>query len=315
MHFLRIQEGMVENAMTRSIFPQFNLLFFYNIPLKMRQVPKNKQNKLTSRQRTTFRNTILTYYRQHPRRLPWRETDDPYRITVSELMLQQTQVDRVLSKYGEFVEAFPNFSALAEAPLQDVLLVWQGLGYNRRAKALKDIAILVMTDYDGILPSEPEELETFPGIGPATAREIAAFAFNKPVVFIETNIRSLFIHFFFPDAANIPDRSILPLIEATLVRDNPREWYYALMDYGSMLKRNVPNPGRKSAHYARQSRFEGSDRQIRGAIIRLLTSEDTVPENTIIAKTGCDPDRGEKIMNTLVAEGLVQRENGLVFIP
>lgn len=271
--------------------------------------------KLTPHQITAFRNTILTFYRQHPRRLPWRETDDPYRLAVSELMLQQTQVDRVLSKYGEFVDAFPNFSALAEAPLQDVLLVWQGLGYNRRAKALRDIAIRVVTDYDGILPSEPEKLETFPGIGPATAREIAVFAFNKPVVFIETNIRSVFIHFFFPDAANIPDRSILPLIEATLVRGNPREWYYALMDYGSMLKRKEPNPGRKSAHYIRQSRFEGSDRQIRGAIIRLLTSENNVPEDTIMAQICCDPTRGARILNTLVAEGLVQRENGLVFIP
>ncbi|MFC1509819.1 A/G-specific adenine glycosylase, partial [Candidatus Omnitrophota bacterium] len=217
--------------------------------------------KLTRKEILGFRRTIYSYYKKHQRQLPWRETSDPYCITVSELMLQQTQVDRVIDKYNLFIREFPDFAALAQASLLDVLRVWQGLGYNRRAKALREIAIKVMNDYKGILPSSPDLLKTFPGIGPYTAQAITAFAFNKPAVFIETNIRCVYIHFFFNSRTEVKDGDIFPVVEQTLDSGNPRKWYSALMDYGVMLKKEHLNPGRKSAHYSKQSRFEGSDRQ------------------------------------------------------
>lgn len=185
-------------------------------------------------------------------------------------MLQQTQVERVHDKYHAFVRELPDFRSLADAPLQHVLALWQGLGYNRRAIALKRIAEKVSIEHKGSLPASVELLQEMPGIGHATACSIAAFAFNMPVAFIETNIRRVFIHHFFNDRANVHDSEILPLVEAALDRKNPREWYYALMDYGSDLKKKIPNPNRKSAHYSRQSRFEGSTRQKRGAILRYI---------------------------------------------
>lgn len=202
--------------------------------------------------------------------LPWRATRDPYRVLVSEVMLQQTQVSRVKPKYEEFVRAFPDARALAAAPFADVLRVWQGLGYNRRAKALKQIAEVVVAKHGGEVPATMEELTALPGVGRATAGQVLAFAFGIGVPFIETNIRAVFLHEFFADAADVPDAAILPLVEATLDRERPREWYWALLDYGAYLKATVPNPSRRSRHHARQGRFEGSNRQLRGRLLAEL---------------------------------------------
>ena len=239
--------------------------------------------------------------------MPWRETTDPYHILVSEIMLQQTQVERVLKKFPEFILAFPDFTALATAPLADILAVWQGMGYNRRAIALQKCAILVMKDYQGRLPEEVETLVTFPGIGRATAGSITAFAFNMPVVFIETNIRRVFIHFFFPGSATVGDAEILPLVEQTLYRNNPRVWYWALMDLGTSLKNTVSNPNRRSAHYSRQSSFHGSDRKIRGSILRILLEEHFMDDLDFVVRLGEDPGRVKRILVTLESEGFIQR--------
>jgi A/G-specific adenine glycosylase len=186
-------------------------------------------------------------------------------------MLQQTQVDRVTEKYQQFIQVFPDVSTLARAPLRTILKVWQGLGYNRRALALKKIAQIVAKQYNNKIPRSLDELVKLPGIGQTTASEILAFAFNQPTVFIETNIRSVFIHFFFPDREDVSDDEILPLVGKTLDSSNPRKWYYALMDYGGTLKKRYTNPSRKSAHYNKQSPFNGSNRQVRGKIVRFLT--------------------------------------------
>lgn len=217
-----------------------------------------------------FRELVWDYYRDHARAMPWRDQPSPYNVVISEVMLQQTQVSRVLQKYPLFVALFPNFASLAAARTVEVLAAWQGLGYNRRALNLQRLAQAVIEQHDGQLPADPTQLIKLPGIGPGTAGSIAAFAFNEPVTFIETNIRRVFLHHFFADHADVPDSDLLPLINKTLDREHPREWYYALMDYGTHLASSVPNPNRRSKHYTRQSRFEGSDRQIRGAIIRLL---------------------------------------------
>jgi A/G-specific adenine glycosylase len=184
-----------------------------------------------------FQQMVLDYYRDHGRPMAWRDTTDPYRIFVSEIMLQQTQVERVTVKYPEFLTAFPDFRTLAQAPLADILAAWQGMGYNRRALSLQKCAQRVMDEYSGTLPADVDTLATFPGIGRATASSICAFAFNMPVVFIETNIRRVFIHYFFPDADAISDIEILPLAEKSVYRENPRVWYWALMDLGTALKK------------------------------------------------------------------------------
>ncbi len=213
---------------------------------------------------------MWNYYRQHGRMFPWRKTSDPYKILVSEIMLQQTQADRVVNKYREFVRAFPTFRALSRAPLRDVLQAWQGLGYNRRALHLKAAASEVVQKFGGRLPSETDELMKFPGVGQGTAGAIHAFAFNLPSVFIETNIRAVFLYFFFRRKKKVGDEEIFPFIQKTLDQKNPREWYWALMDYGAMLKKTRPNPNRRSAHYAKQSPFRGSTREERSKILKAV---------------------------------------------
>ncbi len=254
-----------------------------------------------------FQGMIYRHYREHGRKLPWRMTQNPYRILVSEIMLQQTPVQRVTGKYERFIKIFPDFSSLARAPLRMVLREWQGLGYNRRAIAIKQIARRVMEEFHGNLPPSVEILMTFPGIGRATASAVSAFAFCIPTVFIETNIRRVFIHRFFHDRTDIRDAEILPLVEETLDTSNPREWYYALMDYGVMLKQRYENFNRRSAHYQRQPPFQGSNRQIRGMILKTLSRELYVSEREIAQKFPITP---EKIKNTLIQlekEGFVKK--------
>jgi len=168
----------------------------------------------------------------------------------------------------------------------------------------------VVSEYGGTLPRDPEVLATFPGIGPATASSICAFAFNLPVVFIETNIRRVFIHAFFPGEISVDDRAILPLVARALDRKNSREWYWALMDYGTTLKKTVPNPNRRSTAYVRQAPFTGSDRQIRGRILTMLVGRSGVFENQILADLGEDPTRVRRILAALETEGFLVKNRG-----
>lgn len=259
-----------------------------------------------------FQAIIQHYYGQKRRPFAWRDQISSYRVVVSEIMLQQTQTDRVVPKFEQFVAQFPDFESLAKADFAEVLKYWKGLGYNRRAMALQKIAQLVVAQHNGILPSSPEILETFPGIGKATARSIVAFAFNSPTVFIETNIRTVFIYFFFQDRTDVHDKELEPLIAQTVDPVNPREWYYALMDYGVMLKKTVGNLSRKSSHYAKQSKFEGSDRQIRGKILQLLLDHRTVAQDQVALLLEKDQQRVAKILHDLVSEGFVMSNNDLL---
>jgi A/G-specific adenine glycosylase len=258
-----------------------------------------------------FRKEIHGYYAGRGRDLPWRKTDDPYRIVVSEIMLQQTQVDRVVRKYEEFIRIFPDFASLHKAPLAEVYRAWQGLGYNRRALALKKIAEAVVEKHGGRLPDSLEELLKLPGIGKATASSIRAFAFNAPEVFIETNIRAVYIHCFFNGRRDVDDKEIAALVERTLDKKRPRVWYNALMDYGAMLKRKFPNPSRGSAHYTTQSPFEGSVRQARGAVLRVLLKSPASSEKEITAKLNGVIDKDlRKILDDLTKEGLLSMKKG-----
>ena len=259
----------------------------------------------------TFQRTIYAYYKKSGRVLPWRATRDPYLILVSEMMLQQTQVVRVLPKYSAFIKRFPTFRSLARSSFTVVLGHWQGLGYNRRALYLHQLSKIVIQDHQGLLPRTAQELQGLPGIGPTTAAAISAFAFNTPEVFIETNIRSVYLHFFLRGKIGILDRELLPLVEQTLNRKNPREWYWALFDYGVMLKASHPNPSRASKHHIRQSPYQGSRRQARAVILRAVLHN---PGITQIALRPMISRRYTDIIQTLVNEGFILEKNGKFYI-
>jgi A/G-specific adenine glycosylase len=261
-----------------------------------------------------FRKIVLDHYRHYGRDFAWRRTTDPYRILVSEIMLQQTQVERVTQKYPEFITAFPDFPSLAGAPLSDVLAAWQGMGYNRRAISLQKCANRVVDEYDGILPQDPEVLITFPGIGKATAASICSFAFNMPVVFIETNIRRVFIHYFFGDQEKVDDSEILPIALEALPVKRSREWYNALMDLGAALKKSGPNPNLRSRHYAKQAAFEGSDRELRGIILRMLLENPGLDIANLIRNTGEESERVIRITGSLEKEGFLTKTGAMLMI-
>lgn len=268
-----------------------------------------------------FKKTIWDYYKKNGRHdLLWRKTRDPYKILISEVMLQQTQVTRVIEKYKSFLKKFPTVKALAEAPLKDVLLEWQGLGYNRRAKYLKLCAEKVMSEYNGKFPKTLKELVALPGIGPATAGDILAFAYNIPVPVIETNIRSVFIHFFFPKVGprGIADRELLPIIEKTLPtfpyvqHRGVRGWYWALFDYGAHLKQ-TRNPNTQSKHYVKQSPFKGSNREKRSHILKLILTG-AKSEKEIVKTLGYEHGVVQKNLEQMVKENLIKKEKGKFFV-
>ena len=239
-----------------------------------------------------FRSLVLGRGKELYRDLPWRRTRDPYQIWISEVMLQQTQTTRVDGRWQRWLERFPTPVALAAAEPADVLEEWQGLGYNRRALALHRAAQAVAA-LGGELPAETAALEALPGVGPATAAGIRAFAFDLPSVYLETNVRTVLLHELFPGEERVSDRTLVPILRATCPpdasdpADGPRTWYYALLDYGAYLKRTVPNPSRRSAGHARQSRFEGSHRQKRAELLRVLLAHRGEPRGVGL-KTICE---------------------------
>ena len=276
-----------------------------------------------------FQTRVVSWYKKHGRHsLPWRlpagrqeKQFDPYRILVSELMLQQTQVARVIMKYQSFVRSFPTVRSLARAKTPELLRAWQGLGYNRRALYLREAARKVVHDYDGRVPQSVRALESFPGVGPATARAVAVFAWNSPEIFLETNIRRVYIHHFFKKRRRVLDRDILPILQKTLYRENPRMWYSALMDYGSTLgttlrRAQSKNPNRKSARYTKQSRFLGSQRYARAKILSyLLRKRGATSRDIAVYVSGVPALRTHKknlgrVLFSLEREGFLKRRGG-----
>lgn len=242
--------------------------------------------------------------------LPWRTDTSPYRVLVSELMLQQTQVERVVSKFRDFLEAFPTINALAIAPQRDVLKHWQGLGYNRRARFLHKAAQRVVAI--GYFPESREELLGLPGVGPYTAGAIRAFAYNAPEVFLETNIRTVLIHHFFAHSKKVDDARLIPILEECMREvHEPRVWYSALMDYGTYLKRSQGNATRKSTTYTKQSPFKGSRRQVRGSILTLLSKYSKLTHAQLLRKHELfDADIVTSVLADLIHEGFITKRLG-----
>lgn len=256
-------------------------------------------------QESDFQNLVWKKGRELYRDMPWRRIGRPYYVLVSEFMLQQTQVERVMPKFNGFVNRFPDIEALAKVSLSDVLQVWQGLGYNRRAKYLHEAARMAVDVFGGRLPDSSEELIRLPGVGKNTAGAILAYAFNQPTVFIETNIRAVYFHHFFPQAVTVSDRELLPLIAGTLDHEHPREFYWALMDYGGWLKKQGAVRASQSRHYKKQGRLQGSVREVRGAIIRLLALGDATTASLKSQLTA--DERFGPALEGLLRDGLIAR--------
>lgn len=255
-----------------------------------------------------FKRVVWAHYRRAGRHdLPWRKTRNPYRILVSEVMLQQTQVPRVIEKYKQFLRTYPTVHALAKAPLSDVLKIWSGLGYNRRAKYLHDAAQSIVRDYRGNMRRALEE--RLPGVGPYTRAAVRTFAFNEPHTMIETNIRSVYLHHFFRGKVRVHDRDIIPLIERAARDQDPRTWHWALMDYGSHLKKLHQNPTKQSAHYSVQTKFEGSLRQVRGAILKVLVNG-SHGDLAISKILDFDEERVRYALSGLKKDGLILAHRG-----
>ncbi|MEO6077947.1 MAG: A/G-specific adenine glycosylase [Candidatus Andersenbacteria bacterium] len=268
-----------------------------------------------------FQKIILDWYKDNRRDLPWRNTKNPYRIMVSEIMLQQTQVSRVLPKYKEFLNAFPNTKKLAESRDAELLKIWSGLGYWRRARFLKEASKKIEQDFAGKFPKDIKTLLTLPGIGPYTAGAISCFAFGNTDTFIDTNIRRVYLHFFFKDKTDIHDSEILKIAEKSVIKNNPAEWHWALFDYGALVLKDK-KINKKSRHYTKQSKFEGSFRSYRAKLMRRLLQEpkQNMPKNSALdfledlLRQDEQDYSAKEILESLIQDKLVKMKDKRIFL-
>ena len=263
-----------------------------------------------------FRSSILDFYAHHGRQFAWRETSDPYRILLSEVMLQQTQTSRVEPKYELFLSLWPDFSSLAKAPLDELLFHWKGLGYNRRALNLRKSALLT-EQWGWTIPPDEMAIASLPGVGKATTAALLAFSYQKRSLYLETNIRRVLLTCFFSEEEQVKDKELEKLL-ALLVADieDVKSWYYALMDYGVLLKALLPNANTRSAHYTKQSVFENSNRQIRGQLIHLLADTGAKDSQQIVSiLSRFEQERILSCLADLQKEGFVQEKEGVYRIP
>lgn len=274
-----------------------------------------RQNLFSALPMKKFLTDLKKFYKTHKRSsLPWRHTRDAYKILVSEIMLQQTQVDRVVPFYTKFIKKFPTARKLATASLSGALKEWQGLGYNRRAQFLHEAAKMIEGEYKGKFPTDVTEIEKLPGVGHYTSRAVAAFAYNAPEVFVETNIRTVFISRLNVEGG-VSDKEVILLVEKALKQSKmpPRDFYAALMDYGSFLKKSGVRVNNKSVHYTKQSKFEGSTRQLRAAIVRELLKQ---PSTTTQLTKGLEKKQTaiERELQNLLKEKMIQKKAQKYFI-
>lgn len=264
----------------------------------------------TAEEIAVARTFLLERGRACYRELPWRGGVSPWAILVSEIMLQQTQVPRVAAVYPKWIERFPRPSALAKLSVAEVLAAWSGLGYNRRALSLHMTAKILTEEYGDAVPASEEALRKLPGIGVYTARAVLAFAFDIPSVFLETNIRTVFIRHFFSGEDAVGDGELEKIGAALLDREHPRQWYTALMDYGTWLKVHEHNFGKRARAYRAQPPFKGSERQLRGAILKRLLGASPLTVAELSHQLGADVERVFLCAEKLEKEGFVSIVRG-----
>ena len=265
--------------------------------------------KLTQEAIVHFQELLWQKASELYRDMPWRSDTQPYFVLVSEIMLQQTQVPRVKVKFEEFMTRFPTIATLANAPLADVLTVWSGLGYNRRAKYLHEAAKKIVEQFNGDIPDSHDQLVQLPGVGPNTAGALLAYSFNQPSLFIETNIRTVVFHHFFNDRVDVNDREVKEALEQVVDYEHPREFYWAMMDYGSWLKQQGAGGIDRSKHYKKQAPLKGSVREVRGRILKILATGDFTEselKGQLETWTSID-ERYEKAIEGLLTDGLIKR--------
>jgi A/G-specific adenine glycosylase len=269
------------------------------------------EKKPSSSEISEFKGIISSYFEEKGRSFPWRTDTRPWGVLVSEFMLQQTQTEQVIPYWERWMRLWPAPEDLNKVSLEDALREWSGLGYNHRGRYVKDCARIITKKYGGKVPETPAELLSLPGIGAYTAGAVACFAYNHPGVFIETNIRASVLHFFFQGQNGVKDREIYPILEEALDRENPRRWYWALMDYGAALKRLTRNPGRRSARYSRQSSFKGSFRQIRGGLVKALVSRGPASAEELLEHTGFEREDLYRALAVLEKETMIAETGGI----
>jgi A/G-specific adenine glycosylase len=268
-----------------------------------------------------FREKIFSWWEWNKRDLPWRKTRDPYRVWISEVMLQQTQVDRVVPKYEAFLYFFPDVWTLSQAPLSKVIRAWHGLGYNRRALHIRNAARVIVRDYRGDLPADEQLLMILPGVGRYTARAILVFAHGVRTSLVDTNIRSIITHFFFRDVPQKP-AVIEKTAEMLLPDEKVWEWHQALMDYGALemkktrLRRQVKG---KRKTKERQVPFRESNRFFRGRIIDRLrdrSAQESALIGDLISRYGKTDGYYRTLLRDLAKEGLIAKSSrGIVSLP
>lgn len=256
-----------------------------------------------------FKHSVWEFYAGHARTMPWRDMHTFYYVLVSEIMLQQTQVVRVIPKFNSFIKRFPDIGDLARASLADVLEQWVGLGYNRRAKYLYEAGKYVCQNGQ---PDTLKAIMALPGVGKNTAAAIMNYVYNVPTPFIETNIRTVYIYHFFPGHINVTDGQIADLVAATMDAERPREWFWALMDYGAYLKSKGPGGLSASRHYKKQSPLMGSVRQMRGWIIGELAAGSKL-RSYFEEKYANDP-RYTVALHGLIRDGLIDETNNILHL-
>ena len=286
-------------------------------------MPSNKPSR-----RRLGREALREWYAPRRGAYPWRETRDPYAIWVSEVMLQQTQASRVAPAFRSFLRRFPTVRALAAAPRRDVVKGWSGLGYNRRAVRLSEAARAIVRDHGGRIPRDRTELLALPGVGPYTAAAVASMGFGEPVAVVDTNVRRVVarVHLGI-DGHEASVRDVGALADAWLDRVDPATWNQAVMDLGREVCRPKPHCQvcplarvcrfRRSGAVAdrgprRQGAFEGSSRQVRGAVVNALRSNPSLTSARLAAEVGFAPDRVERAVETLVFDGLLEVRAGRI---
>lgn len=257
-----------------------------------------------------FQQTVFHFYQEHKRNLPWRKTADPYNILVSEFMLQQTQVSRVIKYYNKWIKKWPTIQKLAAEKYKNVLRAWVGLGYNRRAMYLHNTANIIVDEFNGDVLSAVKHYERLPGIGLYTSKAIRIFADNEDIATVDTNIRRIFINEFNLDES-ISEKALFKIAQQSLPKGKSREWHNALMDYGALYLTS-----RKTGIKPKttQSSFQGSDRQIRGQIIRKLLQENQ-SKYQLEQQLNIDSSRITPILDKMLKEKTISKTKNQYHVP